>query len=145
MMKALVQRVSRASVSVGDRVVSEIDGGLLIFLGVLKGDLDKDALALAKKCCELRIFEDEGGKMNLSVKDVGGKILSVSQFTLAANCGRGRRPSFESAEEPKEANRLFDVFCNACCEQGVTVLKGVFGAHMIVSLENDGPVTIMLE
>jgi D-tyrosyl-tRNA(Tyr) deacylase len=144
-MKALIQRISRASVSVDHEVIASAGRGLLVLLAVEKGDCERHALWLAKKTCGLRIFEDSDGKMNLSVHDVGGEILAVSQFTLAADCKKGRRPSFDNAADPKEGNRLFQKFCDLCKAEGISVKTGKFAAHMEVSLVNDGPVTIMLD
>ena len=144
-MKALLQRVNEASVTIGGETVATIGAGLVVLLGVVKGDSEEDAQRLARKCCELRIFEDDAGKMNRSVTDAGGKILVVSQFTLAADCRKGRRPSFDDAAPPDEANRLYEFFCELCRNEGITVKTGRFAAHMQVALTNDGPVTIMLE
>ncbi len=144
-VKALIQRVRGASVSVEERLVSEIGPGLLLLLGVEEGDRDRDAELLARKTIGLRIFEDSGGKMNLSILDAGGELLVVSQFTLAADCRKGRRPSFDRAAPPDEAMRLYEFFCNLCGERGLDVRRGEFAAHMCVSLINDGPVTIMLD
>lgn len=144
-MISVLQRASDARVDVEGKTVGEIDLGLVILLGVVDGDSEEEAVLLAKKCADLRIFEDDKGKMNLSVKDVGGSVLAVSQFTLAANCKKGRRPSFDDAADPKIANELYDVFCNTLKEEGVGVEVGIFAAHMRVTLTNDGPVTIILD
>ena len=144
-MKAVIQRVSRAQVQVGDKVIARIDRGLVILLGIKKGDTEQQARTIAKKCADLRIFEDENGKFNHSARDIGGEALVVSQFTLLADTARGRRPSFTDAEGPERAQRLYEFFGHALSQQGVPTRHGVFGAHMIVSLDNDGPVTILLE
>ncbi len=144
-MKTIIQRVKQASVSVEGELIAKIDAGLVALVGVEKGDKDDDAQWLAKKTCELRIFEDSTGKMNLSVKDVGGGILAVSQFTLAADCRKGRRPSFDKAAVPEEGSRLFEKFCELCRSERVDVKTGKFAAHMDVALINHGPVTIMLD
>jgi len=144
-MRAVVQRVSRASVTVEGEVTGAIERGLLVLLGVGHDDTDERARALAAKIARLRIFGDEAGKMNLSVEDTGGGVLAVSQFTLLADTRKGNRPSFVGAAPPQEANRLYEVFCDALAALGLPVAKGVFGAHMDVDLTNDGPVTIVLE
>ena len=145
-MKALIQRVSEACVSVDGREIARVGRGLLLLLGVLKGDTIADVEALAKKCAELRIFEDQSGKMNLSLLDVDGEMLVVSQFTLAADCKKGRRPSFDDAARPEEACDLYKKFCEMAEQLGVKKVEtGRFAAHMFVSLVNDGPVTIMLD
>ena len=144
-MRAVVQRVSSASVEVNGQDVSSIDRGLLVLLGVANGDTDRDAEWLADKIAGLRIFEDDAGKMNLSAQDTGGAILVVSQFTLLADCRRGRRPSFTDAAPPDEAGRLYQVFVTAARRTGVSVETGVFQAHMAVKLVNDGPVTVILD
>jgi D-tyrosyl-tRNA(Tyr) deacylase len=144
-MKAVVQRVHRASVTVEGKVVGAIDRGLLVLLGVGHGDTDETARALAAKIAKLRIFNDEAGKMNLSVQDVGGGVLAVSQFTLLADTRKGNRPSFIGAAPPEEADRLYEVFSAAVAAEGLPVEKGVFGAMMDVALVNDGPVTIVME
>jgi D-aminoacyl-tRNA deacylase len=144
-MKAVLQRVSQASVTVDGKVVGSIGVGLLILLGVERGDEEKDAEFLARKSVEMRIFADEAGKMNRSVQDVAGSILLISQFTLAAEWKKGRRPSFIRAAEPIEGNRLYEHFATIVNNLGVPVEKGVFGAHMDVALVNDGPVTIILD
>lgn len=144
-MKTIIQRVKQASVSVEGKQIAKISAGLVALVGVEKGDNDECALWLAKKTCELRIFEDSEGKMNLSVMDTGGEMLAVSQFTLAADCKKGRRPSFDKAAAPEEGFRLFEKFCELCKAHGVDVKTGKFAAHMEVVLINDGPVTIMLD
>ena len=144
-MRALLQRVSKASVSVSGETIASIGPGLLILLGVQKGDAPSDAAALAAKCCELRIFEDDAGKMNRSIVEAAGEMLVVSQFTLAADCSRGRRPSFDPAAPPDEALALYEEFCRLCREAGLEGKQGRFAAHMEVELVNDGPVTILLD
>lgn len=144
-MRAVVQRVSRAQVTVADELIGAVNKGLLVLVGVTEGDTEKDAQYLADKVTGLRIFEDENGKMNLSVKDVGGEILSVSQFTLYGDCRKGKRPSFDKAARPEAANMLYEKFNKLCRQQGVQVETGVFRSHMQVELVNDGPVTILLD
>ena len=144
-MKAVVQRVSHAAVSVDGKVAGSIGKGFLILLGVTHGDTEAQADRLAKKICGLRIFPDENGKTNLSLKDVGGQLLVISQFTLYADCHKGYRPSFVQAAEPGEANRLYEYFTGLCRREIETVETGIFGAHMKVDLENDGPFTLVLE
>jgi D-tyrosyl-tRNA(Tyr) deacylase len=144
-MKALLQRVTSASVVVEDKVIVEIGKGLLVFLGVEKGDTGNDVDYLAGKICNLRIFEDEGGKMNLSIVDVSGEVLVVSQFTLAANCRKGNRPSFDKAEGSVKAEGIYLEMVNKLSKEGLHVSEGRFGAHMKVRLVNDGPVTILLD
>lgn len=144
-MRVVVQRVKQASVSVNDNIVGKIDVGLVVFLGVTHTDTEEDAKYLAEKVSNLRIFEDENNKLNLSVLDIGGKILSVSQFTLYGDCRKGRRPSFTEAAQPEIADQLYKKF-NMYLEQiGVKVEKGVFQAYMQVELQNDGPVTMLLD
>jgi D-aminoacyl-tRNA deacylase len=144
-MKALVQRVSEASVTVGDRIVGWIDQGLLVLLGVEHGDGEGGAELLARKIAHLRIFEDDAGKMNRSVMDIGGGVLVVSQFTLCADVGKGNRPSFTGAAPPEHAQALYARFCDHIAAQGAPVARGEFAAHMAVRLINDGPVTIWLD
>lgn len=144
-MKALLQRVSHASVTVRNQLVAKINGGLLVFLGVEKNDTEQQADYLARKIVNLRIFEDENGKMNLSLKDINGEILLVSQFTLAGDISRGNRPGFETAAKPDDANRLYLYFSEQLRVQGIETQTGIFQADMQVELLNDGPVTFMLE
>ncbi|MEI8378095.1 MAG: D-aminoacyl-tRNA deacylase [bacterium] len=143
-MKVLLQRVKKASIKIENEIYSEIGAGLLIFLGVEKEDSDFQAHFLASKICDLRIFEDEFGKMNLSVKDIEGEILIVSQFTLAGNCKKGTRPSFDTAKDPQEANKLYENFVSFVKGNHSKVKTGVFGAMMDVELINNGPVTFIL-
>ncbi len=144
-MKLVVQRVKNAKVEVEGKTVGSINQGFLVLLGVTHTDTKAEADYLVKKLCNLRVFEDENGKMNLGLKDVGGELLIVSQFTLYADCTQGNRPSFTNAAKPDVANELYEYFCEKCKEQNIKVEKGVFGADMKVSLLNDGPVTIILE
>ena len=144
-MKIVVQRVSKAQVEVEGKIVGKIEKGFLVLLGVTHGDTKEQADYIVKKLCNLRIFTDENGKMNLSLKDVWGELLIVSQFTLYADTSSGNRPSFINAEKPEEANKLYEYVCKECEKKGIKVEKGIFGAHMKVSLLNDGPVTIIIE
>lgn len=145
-MKAVIQRVIESSVSVGGEVAGASGRGYMILVGVMKGDTEEQARLLAKKTASLRVFEDENGKMNLSVLDVGGDILAISQFTLCADYKKGNRPSFTDSEEPEKAKVLYDLYCEELKANGVKrVEKGVFGADMQVSLTNDGPVTICFD
>lgn len=144
-MKAVIQRVKEAQVRVEGRVVGQIDQGILVLLGVEIGDICSDADWMAEKIVNLRIFPDEAGKMNLALAEVAGSMLAVSQFTLAGNCSKGRRPSFDTAAAPEEANRLYAYFMGKVWELGVPVQSGIFQADMEVSLVNDGPVTFVLE
>ena len=140
-----MQRVSSASVAVGGEVVAEIDRGLLVLLGIAAGDSEREAVALAGKIARLRIFENEDGRFDRSLLDVGGRALVVSQFTLLADLGKGNRPSFSAAASPELAEPLYASFCEALSEDGVVVSRGVFGARMDVALRNDGPVTIVVD
>lgn len=144
-MRALVQRVSRASVSVDGRQVGAIDHGLLVLLGVAPDDGEEQARWLARKLCKLRIFQDSAGRMNLSVTDVGGAALVVSQFTLYADCRRGNRPSFVRSAAPDQAEPLYERFCALLAEQDLRVERGVFGALMDIDLVNHGPVTVVVD
>ena len=144
-MKAVVQRVLDATLKVDGEIISEIGKGYVIFLGVEKGDTTKEADYFIKKIPPLRICEDENGKINKSILDVGGEILLVSQFTLFANTSHGNRPDFLSAEAPDKANALYEYVCDGVERQGIVVKKGVFGADMKISQTNDGPFTIIIE
>jgi D-tyrosyl-tRNA(Tyr) deacylase len=144
-VRAVVQRVSRALVRVEGRVTGEIGRGLVVLLGVGKGDAEDDARALADKVAALRIFEDGAGKMNLSVRDVGGGLLVISQFTLLGDARKGNRPGFTDAAPPEEANALYERVCARLRQGGLPVATGVFRAHMAVELVNEGPVTILLD
>lgn len=145
-MKAVIQRVKNARVDVDGRTVGEIGEGYMILLGVVEGDSEKEAETLARKTASLRVFTDSEDKMNLSVLDVDGEILAVSQFTLCADVKKGNRPSFTNSAKPEEAKRLYDYFCDELLKNGVRkVEKGVFGAHMEVTLLNNGPVTILYD
>jgi D-tyrosyl-tRNA(Tyr) deacylase len=144
-MKTVLQRVRRGRVSIDDRTVAEIGRGLMILVGVGHGDTESEANWLAEKCAALRVFEDAEGKINLSVTDVKGEAVVVSQFTLHADTRKGRRPSFVKAADPKIAEHLVTHFAEHLAAQGVPTQLGVFGAHMLVEIDNDGPVTILLE
>jgi len=144
-VRAVVQRVSSARVEIDGEVAGSIGRGLLVLVGVGQGDSEKQAHWLADKIAGLRIFEDEAGKMNLSVEEVGGSALVVSQFTLYGDCRKGRRPSFAGAAPPEEADRLYQVFVARLRERGLPVETGVFQAMMQVHLVNDGPVTVVVE
>ncbi|MCL1809967.1 MAG: D-aminoacyl-tRNA deacylase [Clostridiales bacterium] len=144
-MRAVVQRAAGADVSVGGKVAGAIGQGLVVFLGVEEGDSEKDAAYMAEKIAGLRVFEDSEGKMNLSVKDAGGSVLAVSQFTLLGDARKGKRPSFIKAARPEQANELYREFVEMVRKQGVGTEEGVFQAEMLVRVQNDGPVTIILD
>ena len=145
-MKAVIQRVTSASVTVEGNEISKINEGLFILLGVSEEDTESDAEILAKKTADLRIFEDENGKMNLSVKDISGEVLVVSQFTLCADTKKGNRPSFIKAKEPQEADRLYRFYMDKLKENGIAkICSGSFGADMLCNINNNGPVTIILD
>ena len=144
-MRAVIQRVKHTTLSVDGRLVSEIPFGLAVYLGVKVGDTDEMPAAMAKKIAALRIFEDENGKMNLSVGDVGGEIMLISQFTLYGDCSHGNRPSFIAAERPERANALYEATSDELISRGMTVKTGIFGADMKIEQFNDGPVTIIYE
>lgn len=144
-MRAVVQRVSKASVTVDDTVIGAITHGFLILLGVSQQDSETEAGLLARKIAGLRIFEDAAGKLNLGLLEVGGAALVVSQFTLYGDVRKGRRPSFTDAARPEQAVQLYQRFCESLAEQGVPVQRGLFQAHMAVALVNDGPVTLWLD
>ena len=143
-MRAVLQRVSRASVVIDGTIAGEIDAGLLILICAMQGDTTAAADKLAAKIAKLRIFKDEAGKMNLSIRDIGGAALIVSQFTLAADL-RGNRPGFSYAAPPEQGSALYEYFADRIAADGITVAKGIFGADMAVSLLNDGPVTIWMD
>ena len=144
-MKAVLQRVTKAAVRVDGKIIGEIGKGFLILLGVSGQDDEETAAKMADKICKLRIFEDQNGKTNLSLQDVDGELLVVSQFTLYADCRKGNRPSFIGAGAPEEANRLYEYFMERCRTHVEKVEHGEFGADMKIELENDGPFTLMLE
>ena len=144
-MRAVVQRVASSRVTVDERVIGEVKKWLLVLLGVTHDDTSKDVDYMVDKVTNLRIFEDENDKMNLSLKDIGGEVMAVSQFTLYGDARKGRRPSFSDAARPDVANPLYEEFVEKLRAQGITVGTGEFGAHMMVELTNDGPVTILLE
>lgn len=144
-MRAVIQRVTNAQVEVDGQTVGRIEKGLLVYLSIGKSDTEKDARFFAEKLVNLRIFTDEQDKMNLSVIDVGGSILLVSNFTLHGNCQKGRRPGFDAAAEPKLAEKLYEKVISLIKQQGVTIQTGIFAAHMHITSTNDGPVTFILE
>ena len=144
-MRAILTRVSSASVAIDGEVVGQIGRGFLILLGVGPEDTEKECRALAEKCLALRIFEDENGKMNLGLESVGGQVLVVSQFTLYGNCRKGRRPSFVGAAGPELGERMYERFLEICTELGYAPQHGRFGADMKVASVNDGPVTLILD
>lgn len=144
-MKAVIQRVSGAKVEVEGSVVGSINRGLLVLLGVEKGDMENDIAYISKKIANLRIFEDSDSKMNLSIKDISGEILVVSQFTLLADCRKGNRPSFVDAEEPGKANRIYMKVAESLRQAGISTSTGQFAASMQVHLINNGPVTVLLD
>lgn len=144
-MKFVAQRVSQASLTVDAKPVSDIGRGLVVYFGVKTGDTEQQAVKCAEKIAHLRVFEDDAGKMNLSVKDVGSEALFVSQFTLYGDARKGNRPSFIEAERPERADKLYLYAADKLREQGVSVKLGVFGAHMVIDQINDGPVTIIYE
>ncbi|RYD03971.1 D-tyrosyl-tRNA(Tyr) deacylase [Desulforamulus aquiferis] len=144
-MRAVVQRVLKGSVTIDNEVVGRIDRGLVVLLGVGKGDTADDARYLADKIGQLRVFDDPEGKMNLSVKDMGGSVLAISQFTLYGDCRKGRRPGYSDAALPGEARELYEVFVQRLVCQGLPTATGRFQEHMVVEIINDGPVTLMLD
>ncbi|WP_133405445.1 D-aminoacyl-tRNA deacylase [Parashewanella tropica] len=144
-MKAIIQRVSQAKVDVDQQTIGQIQQGLVVLLGVEQEDTPSTAEALAQRIINYRVFSDEAGKMNLNLEQIKGELLVISQFTLAADTSRGRRPSFSSAATPEQATTLYEHFIHYCQKQGITTQSGRFGADMQVSLTNDGPVTFILE
>lgn len=144
-MRLVIQRVTNAEVKVDGKTTGKIGKGFLVLLGIKTGDTKQEADYLVKKLCNLRVFEDENEKMNLALKDVGGELLIVSQFTLYGDCSGGNRPSFIEAARPDVAEPLYEYFCDECKKNGINVEKGIFGADMKVNLLNDGPVTIIIE
>jgi D-tyrosyl-tRNA(Tyr) deacylase len=144
-MRFVCQRVLEAQVKVNDQVVGQIGRGLLVYLGVGKGDTESDVQFMAEKLVNLRIFPDDAGKMNLSVQDIGGAVLLISNFTLHGDCRKGRRPGFDAASEPQTAQQLYEKVADFVIQQGIPVEKGVFGEYMHVSSINDGPVNFILD
>ena len=144
-MRLVIQKVSQSNVKVDGKIVGEIGKGYMVLVGITEGDDEKIVDKMVDKLVNLRIFEDTENKMNLSLIDIGGSILSISQFTLYGDCSDGNRPSFIEAARPDEAIPLYEYFCNECARKGLDVQKGIFGADMKVQLLNDGPVTIIIE
>lgn len=144
-MRLVIQRVAKASVTINDKTVGRIGKGLVILVGIQNGDTEADAKYLAQKCVNLRIFQDNADKMNLSALDIGGELLAISQFTLYADCKKGRRPSFVQAAAPEQSQPLYFKFVQLLKETGLKVAEGEFGAMMLVEIYNDGPVTIFLD
>lgn len=144
-MRAVVQKVNQSSVTVDGEVKGSIGAGFMVLIGVETGDTEQDAIYIADKITGLRIFEDDEDKLNLSIEDIGGEILAVSQFTLLADARKGRRPGFTKAARPEEANKLYRKVITRIREKGIHVEEGVFQTHMVVNIENDGPVTILLD
>lgn len=144
-MRLLIQRVNNASVTVENKIIGKINKGFLVLLGITHNDSKEEADYLVKKLCNLRVFEDKNDKMNLSIKDIEGELLIVSQFTLYADTSSGNRPSFINAAKPDKANELYEYFIEKCKENNIKTETGIFGANMQVELLNDGPVTILLE
>lgn len=144
-MRAVVQRVSLGEVTVEEKITGSIGKGFVVLLGVGQGDTQKDADYIADKVANLRVFEDEQGKMNLSLSDVGGSVLAISQFTLYGDCRKGRRPGFTQAADPDQAKALYDYFTERLRQQGFEVQEGIFQADMLVKIYNDGPVTMLLD
>jgi len=144
-MRVVIQRCKQASVTVNEEIVGQIGKGLMVLVGVTHGDTVEDARYLAGKVAGIRIFEDDQGKMNLGLSDIGGQVLSVSQFTLYGDCRKGKRPSFIQAARPEQAIPVYEAFNQALAEQGLVVEKGIFGADMDVSLTNWGPVTLIID
>lgn len=144
-MRVILQRVRKGSVSIDGKLISEIKRGFVLLVGIGENDKEEDSIILAEKCATLRVFEDENGKMNLSLREIEGEILAVSQFTLYADIRKGRRPSFTEAGPPSFAEKIFEKFVTELRKHSIDVKTGVFGAKMVVSIENDGPVTLILE
>lgn len=144
-MKTVIQRVTNANVKVNSEIVGEIKQGLVVLVGISDEDTEETVKQMVRKIANLRIFTDDNGKMNLSIKDISGELLIISQFTLYADCTKGNRPSFSNAGKPEHANRLYEYFIETAKEFGIHTEHGVFGADMKISLVNDGPVTITLE